>query len=157
MINITFGSNRFIDTNGVIAFRDNGKDRELFKYELREDSKPMINVEIRNEKGELLGKVWKSASFVHVNKDYEGKEEREGSDIKRMTLTRKSDNASIFELIVHKPHNIEINGVFYIEGYQYPIIATKESLTIGRGNTLSHNTKVKGGMGIILTGNGFMM
>ena len=157
MVTIVFGSNRFIDTNGVIAFKDNGKNRELFKYELREDSKPMVNVEIRDSKGELLGKVWKSASFVHVHKDYEGKEEREGSDIKKMALTRKSDNATIFEMIVHKPNVIEINGIFYIEGYQYPIIAKKDSLTIGRGNTLSYNTIVKKGTGIILTKNGFMI
>ena len=157
MITIVFGSNRFIDTNGIIAFRDDGKDKELFKYELREDSKPMITVEIRDNNGELLGKVWKAASFVHVHKDYEGKEEREGSDIKKMILIRKSDNATIFELIVHKSSIIEINGVFYIEGYQYPIVATKNSLTIGRGNILSRNTIVKHGTGIILTRNGFMI
>lgn len=158
MISITFGSNRFINTNGIISFKDNGKEKELFKYELRSsDSKPMIDVEIRDNKNELLGKVWKSASFVHVHKDYDGKEEHEGSDIKRMALIRKSDKATIFELIVHKPTDIEVNGIFHIEGYQYPIIATKGSLTIGQGNILSHNTKISGGMGIILTRNGFMM
>ena len=158
MISITFGSNRFINTNGIISFRDNGKDKELFRYELRSsDSKPMIDVEIRNRTNELLGKVWKSASFVHVHNDYDGKEEHEGSEIKRMSLIRKSDNVTMFELIVHKPTNIEVNGHFHIKGYQYPIIATKDSLTIGLGNILSHNTKVSGGMGIILTRNGFMM
>jgi hypothetical protein len=94
---------------------------------------------------------------LYIFKDYEGKEEREGSDIKRMALIRKNDKATMFELIVHKPTDIEVNGIFHIKGYQYPIIATKDSLTIGLGNILSHNTKISGGMGIILTRNGFMM
>jgi hypothetical protein len=69
LISITFGSNRFINTNGIITFRDNGKDKDLFRYELRSsDSKPMIDVEIRDSKNELLGKVWKSASFVHIQR-----------------------------------------------------------------------------------------
>ena len=158
VIRVTFGSNRFINTNGIITFRDNGKDKDLFRYELRSsDSKPMIDVEIRDNKNELLGKVWKSASFVYVHKDYEGKEEREGSEIKRLALIRKNDNATMFELIVHNPTDIEINGIFHIEGYQYPIIANKNSLTIGLGNILSHNETISDGMGIILTKNGFMM
>jgi hypothetical protein len=157
LISITFGSNRFIGTNGIITFRDDGKDKDLFKYELRSsDSKPLIDVEIRDNNGELLGKVWKSTSFVHCHKDYEGKEEREGSDIKRMALIRKKDNTTVFELIVHKPTDIEVNGIFHIEGYQYPIIATKDGLKIG-GILFAHNTKISRGKGIILTRNDFMI
>ncbi len=32
--------------------------------------KPLITVEIRDKNNELLGKVWKSTSFVHWHKDY---------------------------------------------------------------------------------------
>jgi hypothetical protein len=60
-INITFGSNRFIGTNGVISI----KGKELFKMELADDLRPLITIEIRNQNDELLGKVWKSTSFVH--------------------------------------------------------------------------------------------
>jgi hypothetical protein len=157
LLNILFGSNRLIGTDIPIIFRDNGKDKELFRYELRDsDSKPLIDVEIRDDKNELLGKVHKSTSFVFVHKDYESKEERAGSDVKKMTLTRKSDNTTIFELIFHKPTDIEVNGVFHIEGFPHPIIATHDVLKIG-GITFSHNTIMKRGIGIILTQNGFMM
>ena len=157
LITVLFGSNRLIGADIPIVFRDNGKDKQLFKYELRtSDSKPMIDVEIRDSKSELLGKVHKSASFVYVHKDYEGKEEREGNEIKKMTLVRKSDKTTIFELIFHKPTDVEVNGVFHIEGFQHPIIATKDFLKIG-GLTFSHNTIMKKGIGIVLTRNGFMI
>jgi hypothetical protein len=157
LINLRFGSNLLIGTDIPIIFRDNGKDKELFKYELRaSDSKPMIDVEIRDSKNELLGKVHKSTSFVYVHKDYEGKEEREASEIRKMTLIRKSDKATLFELIFHKPTDVEVNGVFHIEGFQHPIIATKDVLKIG-GLTFSHCTIIKRGTGIVLTRNGFMM
>jgi hypothetical protein len=157
LLNLLFGSNLLIGTDIPIIFRDNGKDKELFRYELRDsDYKPLIDVEIRDDKNELLGKVHKSTSFVYVHKDYEGKEERVGSDIKKMTLTRISDKAMIFELIFHTPTNIEVNGIFHIEGFPHPIIATHDFLKIG-GITLASNTLVKRGIGIILTRNGFMM
>ena len=151
MISITFGSNRFIDSNGIIAF----KNKELFKYELRSsDLQPMITVEIRDSNEELLGKVWKSSSFVHCHKDYEAKEEREGNSVKRMSLIRKSDNATIFELNIRNPNDIEISGVFHVKGFPHPIIATKDFLKIG-GITLSHNTIVRSGKGIMLSESGF--
>ncbi len=157
LITVLFGSNRLIGVDVPIVFRDNGKDKQLFKYELRaSDSKPMIDVEIRDDKNDLLGKVYKSTSFVHIHKDYEGKEEREGNDIKKMTLTRKSDNAKIFELIFHKPTEVEVNGVFHIEGYPHAIVATKDALSIG-GVEFSCNTIVRKGTAIVLTRNGFMM
>lgn len=157
MINLLIGSNLLIGADIPIIFRDDGKDKELLKYELRTaDSKPMIDVEIRDNKNVLLGKVHKSTSFVYVHKDYEGEEEREGSEIKKMALVRKGDKTTVFELIFHKPTDVEVNGVFYIEGFQHPIIATKEFLEIG-GLKFVHNTIVKRGTGIILTRNGFMM
>jgi hypothetical protein len=157
LLNVLFGSNRLIGTDIPIIFRDNGKDKELFRYELRDsDSKPLIDVEIRDNKNELLGKVHKSTSFVFVHEGYDGKEERIGSEVKKMTLIRKSDNTTVFELIFHKPTDIEVNGVFHIEGFPHSIIATHDVLKIG-GITLAQNTIVKKGIGIILTKNGFMM
>ena len=116
----------------------------------------MIDVEIRDSKNVLLGKVHKSTSFVYVHGDYDGKEERVGSEVKKMTLTRKNDNAKVFELIFHKPTDIEVNGIFHIEGFPHSIIATHDVLKIG-GITLAQNTIMKRGIGIILTRNGFMM
>jgi hypothetical protein len=140
-----------------IVFRDDGKERPLFRYELRSsDFKPLIDVEIRDDKNVPLGIVHKSTSFVHVHEDYEGKEEREGSDVKKMTLVRKNDNAVFFELIFHKPTEVEVNGTFHIEGFPHPIIATKDALRIG-GLLFSRNTIMKKGTAIVLTKNGFMM
>ena len=45
-INITFGSNRFIGTNGIISV----KGKELFRMELADDLRPLITVEIRETK-----------------------------------------------------------------------------------------------------------
>lgn len=151
MINITFGSNRFIDTDGIISF----KDKELFRYELRSgDLQPMITVEIRNKEGVLLGKVWKSTSFVHCNPDYETEIEQDGNNVRRMTLKSKSDGATVFDLRIRTPTDIEINGVFHIKGFPHSIIATEDYLKIG-GLTFSHNTKVRGGRGIALSESGF--
>jgi len=157
LITVLFGSNRLIGADIPLVFRDNGKDKQLFRYELRtSDSKPMIDVEIRDDKNDLLGKVHKSTSFVHIHKDYEGKEELEGNDVKKMTLTRKSDNTTIFELIFHKPTEVEVNGVFHIKGFPHAIVATKDTLKIG-GLLFSHCTIVKRGTAIVLTKDGFMM
>ena len=158
LITVIFGSNRLTGEDVIpIVFRDDGKDRPLFKYELRaSDFKPLIDVEIRDDKNIPLGIVHRSTSFVHVHEDYEGKEEREGSDVKKLTLTRKSDNATFLELIFHKPTEVEVNGVFHIKGFPQAIIATKNALSIG-GLVFSHNTIVKKGNAIILTKNGFMI
>jgi hypothetical protein len=153
LVNITFGSNKFIDTNGIIVYKaPNGKDKELLKYELREsDSKPLLEIEIRDNVGTLIGKVHKSTSFVYVDPMYESEETREGSEVKKLVLRRRKDYRKIFELIVHSPNDIEVNGIFYVEGNPYPIIATSESLTVGRGNTISHCTMQNCGRGIYLS------
>ena len=153
MINITFGSNRFIDTNGIITFND----KELFKYELRSsDLQPMITVEIRDQQGVLLGKVWKSTSFVHCHPSCETEIKREGNQIRKMSLSRKTDGVKLFELNIREPNDIEINGIFHIKGFPHPIVATEDYTKIG-GITISHNTKAGKGKGIILTENGFSM
>ena len=141
MLTITFGSNKFINNNGQVVYRKNGKDRELLKYELREsDGKPLLTVEIRDNIGTLLGKVYKSTSFVHVDSMFEAEETREGNEVKNLVLRRKKDYKKFFELIVHSPNDIEVNGIFYLEGHPYPIIANSDGLTIGRGNVISHCT-----------------
>ena len=155
MINLIFGSNLLIGTDIPIIFREGGEDTELLRYSLRtSDSKPLMDVEIRDSAGELLGKVWKSTSFVVVHKDYEEKTEYEGSEVKKLMLEKKTDKSLVFELIFHTPNNVEVNGIFHIKGYPHSIIATKDCLTIG-GLSFSHNTIHKRGMGLILSRNGF--
>ena len=150
MVNITLGSNQFIDNNGIIVYVKNGKEKELFKYELRSsDSKPLVDVEIRDAYGKLLGKVHKSTSFVFVHQDFETVEQRDGSEIKRLALIRKADKLVFFELIVHEPTKIEVNGIFHIG--KLPIIATREGLTIGNGMRLSNCTMENCGKGIMLS------
>jgi hypothetical protein len=149
-VNITLGSNHFIETNGIIVYVKNGKEKELFKYELRSsDSKPLVDVEIRDAYGKLLGKVHKSTSFVFTHPDFETVEQRDGSEIKRLALVRKADKLVFFELIVHEPTNIEINGIFHIG--KLPIVATREGLTVGNGITLSHCTMENCGKGVMLS------
>lgn len=124
-INVKFGSNLFLNTNGVISVRG----KELFKMELSA-LKPLITVEIRDKNNELLGKVWKSTSFVHWHKDYEPIYEKEDNALKRLALKRKADNEIIFEAIFYSPHDVEINGIFYVEGIDFPIIATRQFLDL---------------------------
>lgn len=143
LINITFGSNRFLNTNGVISI----KGKELFKMELGDNLRPLITVEIRDQNGELLGKVWKSTSFVHWHKDYEPIYEYENGTLKRLALKRKEDNEDIFELIFHAPNDVEINGVFYVKGLSYPIIATRKYLDLNT-NKFIRNTISKPNTGI---------
>ena len=142
-INITLGSNRFIETNGIISV----KGKEFFKMELAGDMRPLITVEIRNQKDELLGKVWKSTSFVHSHQDYEPIYERENNTLKRLALRRKSDNQDIFEIVFHAPNDVEINGVFYVRGLDFPIIATSQYLDLNT-NKFIGNVKYKGNTGI---------
>jgi len=144
-INITFGSNRFLKTNGVISIK--GKD--LFKMDLGDDLKPLITVEIRDQNGELLGKVWKSTSFVHWHKDYEPKYESENNTLKRLALKRKSDNNIVFELIFHAPNDVEINGIFYVKGLKFPIIATRDYLDLNT-NKFTRCTISKPNKGIVI-------
>jgi hypothetical protein len=150
LVNITLGSNQFIDTNGIIVYVKNGKEKELLKYELREtDLKPLLDVEIRDAQGRLLGKVHKSTSFVFTHPDFETVEERNGNEITRLALNRKADKAVFFELIVHEPTSIEINGLFHVG--KLPIIANKDGLRIGNGMTLSRCAFKNCGKGIMLS------
>lgn len=153
MVNITFGSNKYINTNGIIVYRTpTGTDKELLKYELRtSDLKPLISVEIRDNVWTLIGKVHKSTSFVHVDSMYKSEEVREGSEVKKLVLKRKKDSRVVFELIVHSPTDIEVNGIFYVEGSVFPIVATRTGLTVGRGGTISRCTFENCGRGVYLT------
>jgi len=144
-INIIFGSNRFIGTNGIISV----KGKELFRMELAGDSRPLITVEIRDKNDKLLGKVWKSTSFVHWHNDYEPICDRQGNVIKRLALRRKGDNQDIFELVFHSPNDIEINGIFYVKGLNFPIVATKEFLDLNT-NKFIGSTIAKQNTGIII-------
>jgi hypothetical protein len=94
MLTILFGSNWFIDTNGVVTFVDESKNirKDLFKIELRADNKPMISVEVRDTNNQLLGRVHRSTSFVTVHPDYESSSELSGSDVKRLLLKNKQTN-----------------------------------------------------------------
>ena len=152
LITIVFGSNRMVDTGGILTFQDTQKQikKELFKVELRSDLQPMITVEIRDENDQLLGKAYRSTSFVYVHKDYEFTEERKGNEIIRLALKRKKDGNFVFELIKRGKNEVEINGMFHVKGFPHPIEATRDYTKIG-GITLSHNTKVGGGRGIVLT------
>ena len=144
-INITFGSNRFLNTNGVISVRG----KELFKIKIGNDGSALINVEIRDRNNVLIGKVWKSSKFVHVHQDYEVTYERENGTLKRLALRRKSDNADIFEFTINAPNDIEINGIFYVEELNFPIIATRQYLDLNT-NRFSHCSVSKRNTGIIL-------
>jgi hypothetical protein len=149
-INIIFGSNRFIGTNGIISV----KGKELFRMELADDLRPLITVEIRDKNDVLLGKVWKSTSFVHSNEDYEPILERQNNTLKRLALKRKSDSEEIFEIVFHAPDEVEINGTFYVKGLNFPIIATKAFLDLNT-NKFIGCTKVKSNTGIVVD-NDFM-
>ena len=144
-ITISFGSNRFINTNGVILVRG----RELLKIELGDDLQPLINVDMRNREQKLVGKLWRSTSFVLLSKNYEPRYEHEGSLIKRLMLIRKSTDEIVFEIIFHSPTDVEINGVFFLEGLSFPIIATKDYLDLN-SRKFSHCTIVKDNRGIEL-------
>ncbi len=152
-VNITFGSNRFINTNGIIVYKTpSGKDKELLKYELRDsDAKLMFDVEIRDNALTLVGKVHKSTSFVYVDFMYDSEEVREEAEVKKLILRRRKDNRKVFELMVHSPDNIEVNGMFYVEGSPYPIVAHSNGLTVGRGNRISQCTFENCGRGIYLS------
>jgi len=135
-INITFGSNRFLNTNGVISV----KGKELFKMELASDGRPLITVEIRDQNGVLLGKVWKSTSFVYWDKSCEPIYEHDNNTLKRLALVDKQNRRVVFELIFHAPNDLEINGTFYVKGLNFPIIATSGYLDLNT-NKLVHWNK----------------
>lgn len=142
-ITITFGSNRFVNTNGVISVRG----KELLKIELGDDLQPLITVEIRDQKRKFVGSVSKSTSFVYLRKGYEPRYEREGNLLKRIALIRKSSNEVVFEIVFHSSTEVEINGIFFAEGLSFPIIATKEYLDLNT-KKFTHCTIVKDNSGI---------
>lgn len=55
----------------------------------------------------------------------------------------------MFDLKFNGPNEVEVNGVFYVEGLNFPIIATPEYLDINT-NRFIRNTIVKSGTGIIV-------
>lgn len=76
-----------------------------------------------------------------------------------MTLIQKSDGNQIFELKYLRVNEIEVNGVFYLPGLTFPIIATPTQLDVGNGNTIS-NSNFTGSAGrarIVVTNSGIML
>ena len=141
-VTITLGSNRFIGTSGLISV----KGKELFKIDTS-GTKPLITVEIRDRDGTLLGKLWKSTSFVYWHENYEPEYEREKGEVNKISLKGKSDGKTIFELVFKSPNDIEINGIFYVQGIPFPIIATPQYLDLNT-NKFRGMTIVKSGKGI---------
>jgi len=152
LVTIIFGSNRMIDTSGILTFIDESRQikKELFKVKLRSDLQPMITVEIRDENDQLLGKAYRSTSFVYCHRDYRPIVETEGAEVKRLALERREDGSLIFELVKRSGNEVEINGIFHVRGFPHPIEATRDYTRIG-GVTLSHNTMIGGLRGIVLT------
>ena len=124
--NITFGSNKFVRTNGVISF----KGKNIVKIELSVSGEPLITVRVHDHNGKLLGKIWKSTSFTYVNGNYDAQKEQKGTMIKRLTLKHKRENKILLDIIFQDYNNVEINGIFYLLGVNFPIIASREYLDI---------------------------
>jgi hypothetical protein len=170
MLTIIFGGNKFIETNGLVTFVDeaNGIRKELFKVELRDDMHPMITVEIRDASDGLIGKAYKSTSFVAVNPDYEPITERNESEIKRMALKKKDSGFEVFEMVnkgiskisvnnkLVDNYTVEINGTFHVKGVSMLVRASKDKVQVGT-NSFVGCTKMGGNFGIILTPNGFRL
>lgn len=134
---IIFGSNRHINSSGIIII--NGK--ELLKIEpvsYRNSTRPLITVEIRDKNGTLLGKIYRSTSFVAHHKDYEPIMETDKGQTQRLALKRKSDGKLMFDLKFHSANTVEVNGIFYLEGLGFPIIATPNHLDIN-GSIISES------------------
>jgi hypothetical protein len=151
LYNIVFGSNRFLGTSGIIIV--NGK--ELLKIDtipFGVTYKPLFSVEIRDSKNKLLGKLYKSTSFVHVDPEYEAEIVSELGYPRRLALKSKEEGKYVFELNYKQPNEVEINGVFYVKDLSYPIIATKDYLDINT-NKFIGNTKINNGSGIIINKN----
>lgn len=133
LITITFGSNKYIDTDGIISVRYGGKLKDLFKVDYRiSDLMPLITVEIRDKSSKLLGKLYRSSHFLYSDPDYEPEYVRDNGELKKILLVRKSDKEVVFELIFHSPRNIESNGIFYMKNINLPIIASRAYLQCGR-------------------------
>ena len=151
LYNIVFGSNRFVGTNGIIQVHG----KELLKIDTISFGvtfKPLFSVEVRDSKNTLLGKLYKSTSFVHVDPDYEVETISELGYPRRLALKGKKDGKYVFELNYKQPNEVEINGVFYVKDLSYPIIATKDYLDINT-NKFIRNTIIKNGSGIIIDKN----
>jgi hypothetical protein len=137
MIEIIFGSNHFYDTNGIIEVF--GKEQiELLKIAFRDEFTPLITTEIRDKNGVLLGNAYRSTSFVHVHDDCKFNIETEKGRPYKMELRKKENDELLFQLIVHRLNKVEINGIWYVKGLSYPIIATKDGVDLNT-NIFTHN------------------
>ena len=90
----------------------------------------MITTEIRDNEGRLLGKLYRSTSFVHIDDSCESKIESEQGRPFKLELRKKEDKTLLLQVIIRKPSQVEINGIWFIKGLDYPIIATKDYVDI---------------------------
>ncbi len=151
LVTIVFGSNRFVDSTGIISF----EGKEFFRI----DDMNLVTTEIRDHNSTLLGKLWKSCSWVYVDADYEGSVQKDPANpdaLRRLTLKRKDNGRVIFELSVLDKGLVEINGTFYVEGYPQPIVATENGTTIGT-NSVHHNIFDRKKRGIDFDRNGLRL
>lgn len=148
LVTLVLGSNRFIDTNGLIQV----KGKELMRIEIvpyRGGFRPLITAEIRDQAGILVGRVHRSNSFAYIHPEYGQEIETRRGEVRHLALRRFRDGLKVFDLMFKPPDEVELNGVFYIEGLDFPIIATPEYLDINT-NKFIKNTIAKNGAGIII-------
>lgn len=131
--NLNFGTNIIHNCNGTVIYKTKkGKEEELFILE-KSAGKLLLTTKIRNEKGELLGKLNRN-SFVYVKDGFDVESHYELQIIQNMfMLIRKDDGKEIFKAEIIDDMNIQVTGVFYAGSTK--IEATDEKLMIGT-NTL---------------------
>jgi hypothetical protein len=152
VFNIIIGNNKWVNTDGRIVYKDdNGKDKELLKYELSADSKPLVTVEIRDIDGKLLGKIDKSTTFTNIDPKFEAEESHNANALSKIVLRRKEDKKIYFELTVHSLTDFEINGVFHVKEIPYTIVVDGKGITMGHGALISECTFENHGNAVFIT------
>jgi hypothetical protein len=84
----------------------------------------------------MIAKIWRN-NPSYVDSDYQKQTTSKGGSLRKIPILRKSDKSIVFEADVKGRSEIEINGIFNIQGIT--IVATKDYLDVA-GNRISHCT-----------------
>jgi hypothetical protein len=128
---IVFGSNTILNCDGIISFKDKGKNQELITFKEDKEGKILVNCTLKDIYGETVVEL-RNGEVVKIKERY--LKQAADSDIR---IINEFTGDIWLEVSSLGPRKLKINGIFFFPGFK--IVATDDYLKINNSITFSSN------------------
>ncbi len=128
---VVFGSNAILNCDGIISFKDKGKNQELIKFKEGKDGKILVKCTLIDDQGEIVAELH-DGELVKIKERY--LKQTAGSDIR---IINEFTGDVWLEVSSLGPQKLKINRIFLLPGFK--MVATDDYLKINDSITFSSN------------------